>query len=185
MANLATGKQYANAARKLHNFLHSSGKTLPVKITAAEITIRRMKKTGGEILVSHPIILLTSWMKCALELGGKFLLGGWTTLQAAEYQDMFNRFWARYAHVDASHPVFSKTASERCRTIPICAHGDEGRGVAKLPVLVAAYQPVIPWSGENCLNSKGFMARLSGKVFELLIWVVVKICVCVCLIHIS
>ena len=154
MARLATGKDYHNAARKLHAFLHREGKTLPVQISSAKIPIRRLKKGGGETEVQYPILLLSSWVSYILgATGGQFLLGGWSVHDVEEYTSMFARFWARYYSFDKAHPVFTqKTADERKFTVPICIHGDEGRGVGKLPVMIESYQPVIPWSGENDLN---------------------------------
>ena len=132
IGNLATGKDYHNAARNLHNFVHSSGQTLPVPISSTRLTIRRPKKGGGEFSTQYPLIYLSSWMQCILERGGEFLLGGWTTEQPKAYTAMFARFWDRYECVNPEHPVlFEKTREQRMHCIPMAVHGDEGRGLGK------------------------------------------------------
>ncbi|CAE7487413.1 unnamed protein product, partial [Symbiodinium microadriaticum] len=159
IGNLATGKDYHNAARNLHNFLHSNGKTYPVPISSTRLTIRRPKKGGGEFKTNYPLIYLSSWMRCILEQGGEFLLGGWTTDQPQEYKAMFARFWKRYESVNQEHPLyFEKSWEQRMYCIPFAVHGDEGRGLGKHPVLVESYQPLLPWSGEDQLNMVGLLA---------------------------
>ena len=164
LANLAGNKRYDNAARKLHQYLHASGKTFPVQISTARITIRRLRKRGGELATNYPIILLSSWLHSILQLGGQFLLGGWTTQQKSKYEGMFARFWERYKGLCKDHPVHQKPAAQQMRTIPIAFHGDEGRGLCKEPVLVESYQPVIPWSGEDNLNMRGHFECI-GKTY--------------------
>ena len=156
IARLASDdKNYKNAAHKLHNYLHASGKTFPVKISTASITIRRMKRGGGEFTTNYPIIHLSSWLHAVLERGGEFVLGGWTTSQKPQYMSMLGRFWKRYEDVHGSHPILQETERKKMQTIPFAIHGDEGRGLCREPVLVESYQPLIPWSGENCLNMRG------------------------------
>ena len=156
MASLATGKDYHNAARRLHLYLHKSGQTLPVPISSTKITIRRMKKGGGLIDVHYPVIYFSSWMKYILLSGGQFLLAGNTVQNKAAYTDLFQRFWERYEAVNDQHPVFTqKTEAQRSFTVPIAIHGDESRGLNKDPVLIESYQPILAWTGEENLNMLG------------------------------
>ncbi|CAE7759824.1 unnamed protein product, partial [Symbiodinium necroappetens] len=156
IGNLATGKDFHNAARNLHNYLHSTGKTFPVCISSTRLTIRRPNRGGGEFSTNYPLIYLSSWMRSILELGGEFLLGGWNTEQPEAYTAMFARFWERYEAVNPEHPLFfAKTWEQRRHCIPVAVHGDEGRGLGKHPVLVESYQPLLPWSGEDKLNMVG------------------------------
>ena len=154
MSRLGTGRDYHNAARKLHMYLHKEGKTLPASISSVNIPVKRMKKGGGEIMVQYPVMFLSSWMSFILEsAGGEFLLAGCTVRDVVSFTTMFGRFWDRYYSFDKDHPIYKeKGAQERMFTIPVAIHGDEGRGAGKLPVMVESYQPVIPWSGENELN---------------------------------
>ena len=118
-----------------------------------------MKRGGGEIDAQYPVLKLSDWMASMLvERSGapEFLLGGHMLFQTDRYKEMFARFCDHYEPCDPAHPVYAeKSASERATTVPISFHGDEGRGLCKIPVLIEAYQPVIPWMGENCLNVKG------------------------------
>ncbi|CAE6947086.1 unnamed protein product, partial [Symbiodinium sp. CCMP2456] len=167
IARLGTGKVYSNASRNLHNFLHRKGKTLPVAISSVKLIIRRPKKGGGEFVTDYPLIYLSSWMKYILQSGGEFLLGGWTTDQPDNYKRMLSRFWQRYRVVNAVHPIYSEKSSEQWAfCIPVAVHGDEGRGLAKLPVLVESYQPILPGSGEDKLNLVGhtYTTRLLATI---------------------
>ena len=162
IARLGTGKGYSNSARNLHNFLHRKGKTLPVIISCVKLNIRRPKKGGGEFVTDYPLMYLSSWMKCILQSGGEFLLGGWTTDQPDNYKRMLSRFWERYQVVNADHAIYSeKSVEQRAFTIPVAVHGDEGRGLAKLPVLVESYQPILPGCGEDKLNLVGRLVETS------------------------
>ena len=151
-----------NASRNLHNFVHREGKTFPVPVSTCPLRIRRMNKLGGEINVQYPILKLTDWMRSLLvEDGGapEFLLGGHMLFQCDRFKAMFTRFWQRYRSADPSHVAYEKTDHQLVTTIPISIHGDEGRGLGKVPVLVESYQPVIPYMGENVLNVKGFLGK--------------------------
>ena len=45
-------------------------------------------------------------------------------------------------------------------TIPLCFHGDEGRGLAKVAINIDSFQPVISWMGEHALNMLGSLDLL-------------------------
>ena len=165
LARLGHGK-YHNASRALHGFVHREGKTLPIPISTTPLTIR--KKRGGCIDVSYPILRLTDWLKYILgEAGGQFVLAGhpvWDT----SYQDVFKRFWERYQSADPQQVVYSqKNEQQRSQTIPICIHGDEGRGLAKVPVLITNFQCVVPYLGEDRLNTHGPRAILPLHLWSL------------------
>ena len=68
---------------------------------------------------------------------------------------LLGRFWERYSYIDPSHAAHAKAPDDRARTIPVLLHGDEGRGLAKVPVLVESLQPLISWMGGDVLNSLG------------------------------
>ncbi|CAE7466428.1 FAM186A [Symbiodinium sp. CCMP2592] len=153
IAGLGHGS-YHNASRALHRFVHREGKTLPIPISTTPLTIRQ--KRGGSIDVKYPILRLTDWLNHILgEAGGQFVLAGhhvWDT----GHQDVFRRFWQRYESADSQHVIYSqKSEQERSRTIPFCIHGDEGRGLAKVPVLITNFQCVVPYMGEDRLNTHG------------------------------
>ena len=111
--------------------------------------------------VHYPVIRLTDWMELLLgSCGGEFLLGGLEISEEEKYMDMFDRFWTRYTTVDPFHLVHGKSRDDQKRTIPVALHGDEGRGLCKLPVLIESFQLVIPWHGEHSLNSLGQLIAL-------------------------
>jgi len=132
-----------------------------VTVSTKEIIIKKKiltshgKRRSKEIPIQHPIILLSHWMASILASFPKFFLGGLCPEVDGEksYVSMFTRFWERFKSVDPSHPIYQKCEKQRGYTIPIALHGDEGRGLAKVPLLVLAYQVIIPYSGENELNS--------------------------------
>lgn len=156
-----TGRAGKNAARDFHRYIHRDGKAFGVAVSEFEIPIRRKirttqgKRRRREITVKHPIILLSRWMQAILSSYPKFFLGGHCPESDGvdDYRAMFSRFWERFRPGHPDHPVYQKSVEQRSSTIPIAIHGDEGRGLAKVPVLVLAYQVMIPYSGENKLNS--------------------------------
>lgn len=165
-----TGRTGSNAARDFHRFIHRNGMALPVEISITRIPIRRkVRKRSGrrrtqESVISHPVIYLSSWLKVILEKYPMFLLGGHCPIQDLDAAlDMFENFWQNFKHVDPEHPVHQIPLQQRRRTIPIALHGDEGRGLAKVPLLVISFQAIIPFSGPNQLNCSKFLGSHSSK----------------------
>ena len=63
--------------------------------------------------------------------------------------------------MDPLHPVYRFfQESDYGYIIPWCLHGDEGRGLAKVPLLVCAFQFLISRSGEHKTNMAGFLGLL-------------------------
>ena len=159
---------YHNAARNLHKFVHQEGQTLPIPISTTPLKIR--KKGGGCVGVNYPILRLTDWLEFILgTAGGQFCLAGYHTWETG-FEDVFRRFWERLRPSNESHDIYvKKTAEERARTIPMCIHGDEGRGLAKVPVLITNFQCVVPWLGEDHLNTDGLLRDSYFNIFQYLI----------------
>lgn len=156
----ASGKSGRNAARDFHRYIHRDGKCFPVQISHVLLPIRMKKpnKAGRRINVEEhvnfPIITLSDWMASIMKTAPQFFLAGHCLSQVHKYGPMFQRFWDGYQQDCPGHPIFSKPRSERKCCIPICLHGDEGRGLSKTPLMVLSYQVVIPHNGENSLNIK-------------------------------
>ena len=90
------------------------------------------------------------------EAGGQFLLAGHHIWETDGFAAVFERFWLNYESADPSHDIFTrKSANDRRLTIPLCLHGDEGRGLAKVPLLITNFQCVVPWMGEDHLSTHG------------------------------
>ncbi|CAL1154067.1 unnamed protein product [Cladocopium goreaui] len=166
-----SGRKGSNAARDFHRYVHRSGKAFPVEISTRKIIIRKKvtvsggKKRKREKVADYPIIRMSSWMKAILERHPDFMLGGHSPFVngGENYKKMFEEFWDNYEYLGGDHPVFHlKSREERTRCIPLMLHGDEGRGLAKVPLLVISFQLMIPFSGPNDLNCSkhSFTTRL-------------------------
>ena len=147
-----------NAARDLHGWAHRSKTALPVPITTTDIPVlqKRRNKTGArkviQSVVSFPVLRLSNWFLTLMSMFPKFFLGGFDISETDEYESMFAEFWRNYATCHPSHPVYEKSEEDQKRCIPIALHGDEGRSLAKVPLLVISYQVLIPYTGPNDLS---------------------------------
>ena len=163
-----SGRTGKNAARDFHRYVHRDGKLFGVKVSSFKIRIRRRIRTSSgrrrhrEIPIQHPIVLLSSWMEAIFKEYPNFFLGGLNPDRDGleNCKAMFTRFWERFRTCQPSHPIYQRTEEQRSCTIPMALHGDEGRGLARIPVLVLAYQVIIPYSGENELNSSKYPSCL-------------------------
>lgn len=136
-----------NSSRALHGYIHRRGKTLQVPITSVPTRFklpRKRKVIGGP----WPVLHLKDWiLTCFKHFAGFFFLAGETIQTWEKAQGHFTRFWDRYKKafgVDVAHPE---------ATIPMYIHGDEGRGLAKRPILVISFQPLMAWGGPDLVNS--------------------------------
>ena len=155
----AAGKRYSNASRDFHRYVHRDDKVFPVKISKTRIPIKVKKpnKSGRRInkveQVDYPFLALSTWMASIIPTCPQFFLGG-NSLENP-FGDMLEDYWAKYEMICPDHPIFlEKSLNERRATIPIALHGDEGRGLAHVPLLVISYQVIIPHNGPNALNIK-------------------------------
>ena len=95
-------------------------------------------------------------MEAMLNMFSEYVLGGYGIEDANMWTPMHSEFWDNFRNLNRSHPIYTaKTAEERGRTIPFAIHGDEGRGLAKVPLMVISFQVLIPSAGpENLSNSQ-------------------------------
>ena len=157
----STGKKGPNAARDFHRFVDRELKALPVQLSTVATPIRARKRAKADgkkrfhlLIVDHPVMHLSSWAKCLLTNYPKFMLGGHDLHDIDAYTAMFQEFWCNFRSYDPSHVIYqAKSPEQRKFCIPCAYHGDEGRGAAKDPLLVTAFQVVIPYTGPDCLNS--------------------------------
>ena len=87
-----------------------------------------------------------------------YLLGGFGLSEEGSWMSMFTQFWENFRAVRPSHPIYAKSAAERACTIPVAIHGDEGRSLAKVPLMVISFQAMIPSSGPENLSSTQHLA---------------------------
>jgi hypothetical protein len=161
-----TGKRSNNASRDFHRYVHRDEKVFPVKISKARFPIKKKipNKSGRRIskqeLVDYPFIALSSWMESILPSYPHFFLGGHLLGQCDAYGDMLEDYWNKFRAIEPHHPIFQdKSVNDRRRAIPIAVHGDEGRGLNKVPVLICSYQVVIPHN--QTLNIKKPLAKMA------------------------
>lgn len=134
--------------------------------------VRKRTQTGIVRLVRcwnpHAIIRFSDWFAKIMETHPSFFLGGYDLhTQCKSYEDMFSYFWDNFEGVQATHPVYmEKTREERARCVPIALHGDEGRGLNKVPVLIVSFQVVIPSSGADQLAGSQNLSNI-GYALEL------------------
>ena len=152
-------KRGQNASRDFHRWVHRTGKAFPVPIRRLKVPVRvkRRNKNGKRIVydkkVDYPVIFLSDWFEAVMRTNPSFFLGGYDLYSEEDsWTSMFAEFWTNFAGVEPNHPVLEKSPEERSRSIPIAIHGDEGRGLAHVPLLVISFQVLIPSSGPNKLN---------------------------------
>ena len=104
----------------------------------------------------YPFIGLMDWAQFLMENHSEHMLGGFHINEESKYVDMFSRFWRNYYELDPDHIVYSQFAANQMGwVVPYAIHGDEGRGKAKIPILITSYQMVIGVGGEDATNMKG------------------------------
>ena len=149
-----------NCSRDFHRWVHRDQRAFDVKISTLKVPIRikHKRRNGRQIIgvkkVDYPVIHLSSWFEKLINTFPQFFLGGFDLYQQEEsWAGMLSNFWKNFLGVDPQHPVHLKTDAEKKRCIPIALHGDEGRGLAKVPLMIWSFQVIIPSSGPNNLNT--------------------------------
>lgn len=143
-------KSQKNACRMLHTLIEKSGVCLPLEISCAQISIRRMKPLG-EYKAWWPFITMQTWVSFLLENFPHILLGGHTLEEVNGWQRLLYDFWRVYKDINPGHPVFSSDLDTRF-LIPYVFHGDEGRGSSRVPFLVLSFQPFVSHKGMSECN---------------------------------
>ncbi|CAE7455803.1 unnamed protein product [Symbiodinium sp. CCMP2592] len=147
------------AARKLKKL----GYTLPVHIDFVETPVRVVHKgKPSKTNMSFPVIKPSSWLSYSLSVGGEAFLGGCCLDAESAYSTMLESFWSNYQSSHPDCPCFTRDDWCPSRTVPICIHGDEGRGKAKHPIMVLSIQPVVGWKGLQHVNSSGLQEYPAG-----------------------
>lgn len=138
--------------------------------------LRKRTKTGAKKVqtsaVEHPIIYFSDWFKAIMASFPKIFLGGYDLHRDTEkYMDMFATFWMNFEPLQSAHPVYQKTPEERQWCVPIALHGDEGRGLAKVPLLVISFQVLIPFTGpENLSQTEPLEPKMFWDILVGLFW---------------
>ena len=149
-------KSYRNISRNFHNRLKRSRRVLPVHVSMVNITVRQHRPKVKEVKVPYPMIGLKDWATYLLSNSPRYILGGFSLSDIDGYTGLYGEFWRRYRELDEEHPIFDSRAPEDWgRCIPYAIHGDEGRGKAKVPILIQSYQMIIGPQGVNTTNISG------------------------------
>ena len=154
-----TGRHGANAARNFHRWVHKDERALDVPISMVKIPLRlRLRdKTGAKkvrrLKVDYPVLHLSSWFETLMGFFPDFFMAGHDLATETEsYQAVLEKFWTVFQPFQADHPIYQKSADHRKMAVPLAVHGDEGRGLAKTPLLVISFQVLLPFTGATDLS---------------------------------
>ena len=157
MASYArSSKNLSNASRNLHGLIHRKNQTLGVKITSVPRVSRRRRVQERP----WPALHLSDWLETAFKnpYKGFFFLGGLKLNNLDAIESMLSDFWEKHSKSGGDMPP------NPMRTIPFLIHGDEGRGLAKRPLLVVSFQPMIGWTGSDNVNSKKYFGFFNFQI---------------------
>lgn len=155
LSKLAAFHGKSNVCRNLHTLIHKNPRlTVPIQVDAIHIRVKK-RKPVRVLSVYWPVLRIKGWIEYFLKHRPTILLGG-HTLESGLWKPMFRNFWESYREVNPSHVLFSSGFSLET-VIPYSLHGDEGRGLAKKPLMVLAWQLVISHLGPEVCNDSTFL----------------------------
>ena len=141
MAKCGKSKSDSHICRNLHKTIKTFEKVLPVEISYVPTTLRLSRKRPTPVSVQHPVLHLSSWAEVSFNRGGHYFMQGKTLDNADDFSRDLVDFWVNFS---ATHTDFQVARDQWHNTIPICLHGDEGRGRMKRPVMVMSAQCLLP-----------------------------------------
>ena len=143
MAKCGKSKLDSHVCRNLHRTIKKFRMTLPVDISVVPTKLRLSRKRPQVIPCNHPVLHLSSWAETIFNNGGHFFMQGKDLSSVDEFSLELIDFWGKFT---TTHPDFGDDLpKERWgHSIPLCLHGDEGRGRMKSPVMVMSVQPLLP-----------------------------------------
>ena len=176
MAGCGKGRDDSHVCRNLHNLLHKSGRTVPVKISTVTTPVRVGKRgSSKKALVQFPILKLSEWCRCIFKRGGYFLLAGQNLDATHQFGQTLEEFWRRFKAIEPHHTFFSSTEERDWRiSIPYALHGDEGRGYGKKPIMIVSAQPLITSPDMSSANQSGRLQLLYLWSFLLRCYIVIE-----------
>ena len=100
-----------------------------------------MQATEGAMPVEVPYMKVSDFLRSLISKHPRVVFGGFPAGDDAE--KLCETFWERYQLSHPQHIIFHTCpAEERRRVLPICLHGDKGRGHGKNPVFVYSFESV-------------------------------------------
>ena len=82
------------------------------------------------------------------------ILGGHPIEEVDDWGNMFANFWH---HFNQSMPGVQMNGASPEVNIPVCIHGDEGRGKTRKPIMIIAWQALIGSFGPLVTNLSGML----------------------------
>ena len=110
-----------NASRDARAFINRWG--LIWKVPISHFEFEHEKK-----IIHVPYISPLKFIPYLLEKAPELLFGGLDTIQG---QKLVSSFWEAYRPIHNSHNVYKDHEGALSTVLPLCLHGDEGRGVRK------------------------------------------------------
>lgn len=167
MARCGRTSKPGNVCRNLRGLLTRQNKGVPITPARPLITLRAKWPKRKPEMAEYPIITFSSWATYLLQNAPRYLLGGCDTLNPEIFSKTLKTFWCKYQEGDPQHPCFQDFDLDQLGfTIPYAIHGDEGRGKNNTPVLVIAFQGIIPGRGMDVTTTKGFLECTQKKLHE-------------------
>ncbi len=164
LSKLAAFHGRSNVCRNLHTLIHMRKElTLPISVDVVSLHVRKRKPLRIS-QIYWPVLRIKNWLHFLLEHKPEILLGG-CTLESGSWRSMFADFWGSYKLMDPTHEVFASGYNLEM-VIPYSIHGDEGRGLAKKPLMVLAWQLIISHLGPQVCNDSTFLGILAFKGFK-------------------
>ena len=103
---------------------------------------------------------METWVQYLLRNKPQFLLAGHRLQDDHLWGEVFATFWQQYRNYDPEHPVFCE-AFDMKACIPYMLHGDEGRGLARKPLMIISWQPLISHRGLGECNDSSLFDPIS------------------------
>ena len=108
----------------------------------------RYKQGAAELTL--PYLSPLKLIPYLLERAPEILLGG---CDAVEGQRLLSTFWSTYRGSHPTHRVFQEHAGSLSTVLPLCVHGDEGRGVRKGNTCLLTVESVLGMDARSNMNS--------------------------------
>ena len=145
MAKCGKSKLDSHICRNLHATARKFGKILPVQISRVPTMYRLSRRKPKRVKCKYPVMFLSDWAECILDMGGHFFLGGKSLDEVDMFGVQLEDFWTKYQQSNPDLGFFRDVPkSEWKLSVPLAIHGDEGRGRLKQPVLVMSLQTILP-----------------------------------------
>ena len=154
-----------NASRNLHKLMVRDGRQLPIDVTMVPTPVRLLKGKPRVDTVDFPVLLPSTWLRFMLSIGGELILGGHELHSESDWRGMFRSFWSNFQR---SQPGVDLGQISPDMALPLCVHGDEGRGRAKRPIMCISFQPMISHLGPAVTNTSGILGTLETCFLDVL-----------------